>query len=173
VKPLSPDDRTHLQAAEGWLDLGNHVEANAELEKIAPANRAHPDVLQVRWGVFAKAGKWDACLDIATALTQMTPRRRFGWIHRAISLDQLQRPAEAKELLFSAVGKLGPSSTVAFHLACVCARLGQLVEAKRWVKEAIELAQDKATLDRLRLRLLDEPALESFWRQIGDLGDER
>jgi tetratricopeptide (TPR) repeat protein len=171
VKPLSPTDRTHLQAAEGWLDLGNHVEASAELEKIAPANRAHPDVLQVRWGVYAKAGKWDACLDIATALTQMTPRRRFGWIHRAISLDQLQRPAEAKELLLSAVGKLGPSSTVAFHLACICARLGQLIEAKRWVKEAIDLAQDKATLDRLRLRLLDEPVLESFWREIGGLGD--
>jgi tetratricopeptide (TPR) repeat protein len=173
VKPLSPNDRTHLQAAEGWLDLGNQVEANADLEKIAPANRAHPDVLQIRWGVFAKAGKWDACLDIATALTAITPRRRFGWIHRAISLDRLQRPAEAKELLLSVVEKLGPCSTVAFHLACVCARLGQLVEAKRWVKEAIELAKDKVTSDRLRLRVLDEPALEEFWRQIGGLGDSR
>ena len=172
MKPLSPADRTHLRAAEGWLDLGNHVEAIAELEKVAPANRAHPDVLQVRWRVYAKAGKWDACLDIATALTQMTPRRRFGWVHRAISLDRLQRPAEAKEVLLSAVGKLGSSSTVAFRLACVCARLGQLVEAKRWVKEAIDLAGDKGALDRLRLRVLDEPALESFWRQIGVLGDE-
>jgi len=27
------------------------------------------------------------------------------------------------------------------------------------------------TVDRLRLRVLDEPALEQFWRQIGDLGD--
>jgi len=26
-------------------------------------------------------------------------------------------------------------------------------------------------VDRLRLRVLDEPALEQFWRQIGDLGD--
>ena len=172
MKPLSPADRTHVQAAEGWLDLGNHVEANAELENLAPANRAHPDLLQVRWRVYAKAGKWAACLDIATSLTQMTPRRRFGWVHRAISLDRLQRPAEAKELLLSAVEKLGPCSTFAFHLACVCARLGQLVEAKRWVKQAIGLAQDRATLDRLRLRVLDEPALEEFWRQVGDLGDE-
>ena len=99
----------------------------------------------------------------------MTPRRRFGWVHQAISLDRLKRPAEAKELLLSAVEKLGPCSTFAFHLACVCARLGQLVEAKRWVKEAIDLAKDKATLDRLRLRVLDEPALESFWRQIARL----
>ena len=170
MKPLSPTDR--IPASEdGWIDLGNHVEANTELEQVAPANRAHPDVLQVRWRVYAKAGKWDACLDIATALTQTTPRRRFGWLHRAISLDRLRRPAEAKELLLSAIEKLGPCSTFAFHLACVCARLGQLIEAKRWVKEAIDLAENKPTLDRLRLRVLDEPALEEFWRQVGDLGD--
>ena len=65
---LSPADRTHLQAAEGWLDLGNPGQANAELEKIAPANRAHPDVLLVRWRVYAKAGKWGA----ATALYRAT-----------------------------------------------------------------------------------------------------
>ena len=172
MKPLSPTDR--IPASEdGWIDLGNHVEANTELEQVAPANRAHPDLLQVRWRVYAKAGNWDACLDIATALAQMTPRHRFGWVHRAISLDRLQRPAEAKELLLSAIEKLGPCSTFACHLACVCARLGQLVEAKRWVKEAIDLAQDKATLDRLRLQVLDEPALEEFWRQIRDLGNER
>jgi hypothetical protein len=35
--------------------------------------------------------------NVGTALTQMTPRRRFGWIHRAVSLDRLQRPTEAKE----------------------------------------------------------------------------
>ena len=34
------------------------------------------------------------------------------------------------------------------------------------------LAENKPTLDRLRLRVLDEPALEEFWRQIGDLGGE-
>ena len=103
----------------------------------------------------------------------MTPRRRFGWVHLAISLDRLQRPAEAKEVLLSAMGKLGPCSTFAFHLACVCARLAQLGEVKRWVKEAIDLAEDEAALDRLRLRVLDEPALAEFWRQIGGLGDER
>jgi hypothetical protein len=31
---FEPHDRMHLNAAEGWLGLGNHVEANEELEKI-------------------------------------------------------------------------------------------------------------------------------------------
>jgi hypothetical protein len=48
MKPLEPPDSLHLQAAQGWLELGSHIEANEELEKIAPQLRAHPDVLKVR-----------------------------------------------------------------------------------------------------------------------------
>ena len=42
-------------------------------------NRAHPDVLQVRWRIYARTKKWDVRLDIATALTKLTPDRRSGW----------------------------------------------------------------------------------------------
>ena len=34
MKPLEPPDSLHLQAAQGWLELGNHIEANEELEKM-------------------------------------------------------------------------------------------------------------------------------------------
>jgi len=33
---FQPSDRHHLQAAEGWLELGNPLEANEEVEKITP-----------------------------------------------------------------------------------------------------------------------------------------
>ena len=36
MKPLEPPDSFHLLAAQGWLELGNHVEANEELDKITP-----------------------------------------------------------------------------------------------------------------------------------------
>ena len=65
---LKSEDRTHLHAAEGWLELGNLLEANEELDKITPALRAHPDVLAVRYNVFARGNKWDGCLAIAEAL---------------------------------------------------------------------------------------------------------
>jgi len=35
--------------------------------------RAHPDVLQVCWGIYAKAKRWDVCLEIARTLTHMEP----------------------------------------------------------------------------------------------------
>jgi hypothetical protein len=48
VKPLEPPDRFHLEAAQGWLELGNHLEAEKELEQMSAINRARPDALDVR-----------------------------------------------------------------------------------------------------------------------------
>ena len=53
VVPLQPPDSMHLTAAQGWLELGNHEEAFEELEKIDAPLRGHPDVLEVRWGIYA------------------------------------------------------------------------------------------------------------------------
>ena len=39
--PLPISDSRHLLAAEGWLDLGAPLEADAELDCIAPELRAH------------------------------------------------------------------------------------------------------------------------------------
>lgn len=35
--------------------------------------RAHPDVLKVRWQIYAMAKKWEATLEIAAALIQLDP----------------------------------------------------------------------------------------------------
>jgi hypothetical protein len=59
MPPLQPPDSTHLQAAEGWLELGNPLEANEELEKITPELRPQPDVLRVRWQIYAAAKEWE------------------------------------------------------------------------------------------------------------------
>jgi len=91
MKPLEPPDLYHLQAAVGWLELGKHIEANEELEKIAAQLRAHPDVLKVRWRVNAKAKAWDACFEIARVLTDTEPDKLGRWIDHAQSLHRLNR----------------------------------------------------------------------------------
>jgi hypothetical protein len=83
---LEQDDRRHLDAAEGWLGLGNWSEANEELEQISPAMRAHPEVLGVRYDVYSHAAKWDACLDIGEALVKLMPTSSLGWINRSYAL---------------------------------------------------------------------------------------
>jgi hypothetical protein len=75
MKPLTAPDIHYLRAPQGWLELGNHLEANEELERIAPECRAHPDVLDVRWQIYTHAKKWDACVDIAGAIIKIDPNR--------------------------------------------------------------------------------------------------
>jgi hypothetical protein len=57
----------------GWLGLGNHIEANAELVKITAELRAYPDVLGVRLAIYAQARKWDMCVDIAGTTIKPAP----------------------------------------------------------------------------------------------------
>ena len=73
----------------GWLDLGNHLEANEELEKIAPGLRAHPDVLEVRYEIYAKAGKWDLAAEITRALVQIRPKAPHLWSSHAYATRRM------------------------------------------------------------------------------------
>jgi len=166
LKALQPPDSLHLQAADGWLELGNHLEANEELEKITAKFRAHPDVLEVRWQIYAKAQKWDACLDIAEAITRLAPERPFGWIHLSYAFHELGRTREAWENLIAVSGKFPRMPTILYNLACYSCRLGHLPEAKRLLEKAFEIGDAR----ELKLMSLEDPDLEPLWKQIGDLG---
>ena len=64
VNELTPPDSHYLLAAQGWLELGDHLEADKELDEITPELRVHPDVLEIRWQIYAKEKQLLACLDI-------------------------------------------------------------------------------------------------------------
>ena len=49
------------------MELGNHEEANEELELIDAPLRVHPDVLEVRWLIHQKVENWELCENIGTA----------------------------------------------------------------------------------------------------------
>ncbi len=163
MKPLEPPDTLHLQAAQGWLELGNYIEANEELEKITPELRAHPAVLAVRWEIYAKAKKWDACLDFASALVQMVPDHPLGWVHRSFCLHELERTAEARDNLLRVVDKFPEHAVMRYNLACYECQLGRLEQAKNWLEKAFKLGDAKA----MKLAGLDDPDLQPLWRDIG------
>jgi len=160
MNPLEPSDIFHLRAAEGWLELGNPSEANEELENIDAALRSHPDVLEVRWQVYAKSHKWEACIDIANALITLAPSIPLGWIHRSFALHELKRTQEAYELLRPAMESFPDDCVVRYNLACYACRLGNVAEARKLLDEAIERGDAKA----VKLSALDDPDLDALWR---------
>src|SRR5438552_3437342 len=89
------DDANHMEAAEGWLMLGDYLEANEELDRITPLLRAHPEVLRIRWRVFAAAKKWDGALAIAETLTDKLPGLEEHWLILAETLHGMGKTEEA------------------------------------------------------------------------------
>jgi len=141
-QPPQPPDSFHLWAAEGWLRLGNHLEASKELEKVAPQLQAHPVALIIRWEIDAGARNWAAALDIATALTQILPEAPLGWINRSFSLHELNRTSEARDNLLGVVDKFPACGTLKYNLALYEYQLGRVDQARHWLEKSLELGGD-------------------------------
>jgi tetratricopeptide (TPR) repeat protein len=165
TEPLDFNDQRHLTAAEGWLGLGDHLEANEELEQVRAENRAHPAVLELRWQVYAKAKKWDAALEIASALIQSIPEHPLGWVHRSYCLHELKKTDEARDNLLRVVAQFPDDPIMRYNLACYECQLGRLEPAKNWLEKAFEVGDSK----KIKLMALGDPDLEPLWKEIGSL----
>jgi tetratricopeptide (TPR) repeat protein len=162
MKSLDPSDAFYLQAAQGWLELGDHVEAAKELENVTPELHGHPAVLKLRWDIYAAEKKWEAALDMAAALIQLDPEDPLGWVHRSYALHELKRTAEARDNLLRVVDKFPNSATIRYNLACYECQLGRLEPAKMWLEKAFALGDAKA----MKVAALEDRDLEPLWTEI-------
>ena len=165
MKPLELQDQRHLDAAQGWFELGNCMEATEELEQITQEMRGHPSVLEVRFHVFAAAKKWDYAAEIAKAISEFVPDNSFGFIHQAYSLHELKRTQDAWNVLLSVVDKFPKDYIIRYNLACYACLLGNLKAARAWLKRASDLAGTK----QIKLMALKDADLEPLWKVIGEI----
>jgi len=161
-KALQESDLHHLHAAQGWLGLRNYVEANKELEHIAPKLRTHPDVLDVRWHICAHSKKWERCVYIAAAITSLEPDRADGWIQCSIALHELDLTQEAFNQLKPVADRFPTVWTIPYNIACYSAKLGRLAESQRWLEQAIAI--DKSAVKRAAI---DDADLKPLWHRMG------
>src|SRR5438876_12345327 len=117
MKALEPPHSHYLKAAQGWLELGNHFEANEELKRIGLEWRCHPEVLLARWEIYARGGYWEFAYTLAHGLVVLAPNDPNGWIKRSIALHKMKRTPEAWETLLPAASRFPESVTVAYDLA--------------------------------------------------------
>lgn len=162
---IEPPDNHYLNAAQGWLELGNHLEANEELERITPSLRAHQLVLELRWQIYAKAMDWETCVQIGEALVKSAPDFPEGWINRSYALHELKRTQAAADKLEAAADLFPSVWNIPYNLACYASQLGQLEEAREWLRDAFDLDVTKRT----KIMALDDPDLEPLWQAIGQM----
>lgn len=141
---MSPADVHHLRAIEGWLELGNPGEAQAEFDQMAPALREHPELMILGARIQAGLGQWAACVAIGEKLVRTAPDRPQGWIDRSYALHELKRTQEALDQLRPAAERFPDIWTIPYNLGCYCAQLGRLADAETWLRKA--LAMDAAAV---------------------------
>jgi len=162
---MTQSDIKLLEAAEGWIGLGKWQEANEELECISPEMRSHPDVLDVRWQVYAFSEKWEMALEIASSLCAKTPDYPHGPVRLAFTLEHLNLTEEARDVLLVVVSKFPDTYPIHYSLARLFCKLGKLSEAKKWLKQAFKIADGTELQEIAR----QDGDLEPIWRKFGEI----
>ena len=117
------------------------------------------DVLEVRWQIYAKEQKWDACLDIANAIIELDRNRRSGWIDGAYALRRSAGGGlkAAFDALLPAAEKFPLEPLIPLNLSCYACQMGRLEVACDWLRRTFAVAAKTGSKKRFRLMALHEP----------------
>ena len=137
--PLEPPDQQHWQAAVGYVELEMFQDANDQLEKIDPFNRAAPEVLAVRLAIYHGLKKWELMQEIAKRLADFQPDD-VQWITSyAYATRRAESIPAAKEILLNAEPKSPTEAIIKYNLACYSCQTGDIETAKNYLKKAFEI----------------------------------
>ena len=152
----------YLDAAQGWVELGNFAEASRELEKIHADRQSHPDVLEVRWEICAKQKQWQEGAEVGRALIRTAPDRATGWIDLSYALHELKETQQAWDNLFGVAGTFPKVPTISYNLACYACQLGKLWEGEQWLKRAFDVGDPR----ELKEMALSDADLKPLWDKV-------
>jgi hypothetical protein len=116
--PLEHPDNTHWQVALGYLELGMALDADAELEKIDPFNRAAPQVLALRIEIYRKLKKWELMREIAKRLNDFQPDEVQWVLSYAFATRRAVSVEVAREILLKSVARFPNEAAIFFNISC-------------------------------------------------------
>ena len=155
--PLSPLDQLHLNTAAGFLQIGEPMDAWHELEMIMPLNRAKTEVLTVRLAACRALKMWELAEEVARTLIRREPQNVMHVVALAEAVGHREGPAASAAVYEFAIEQFPDFAPLRVSLAVELVNAGQIEDAKRVVKMAIELDPE------LRLVVLDHPGLSPIW----------
>ena len=122
---------------------------------------SHPAVLELRWQIYAKEKKWDACVGISAGLVGSRPEQPGNWLNHAYALRRATSGGlvPAQNVLLEARQKFPHEWMIPYNLACYACQLGQLPGAQDWLEKALEAGDAK----QVKLMALEDPDLEPLW----------
>ena len=158
--PLESPDQQHWQAAVGYVELGMFAEADSELDKIDPFCRALPEVLAVRLPIYRGLKKWELMQQIAKRLKEFDPDNVQWTISLAYATRRAYSIDVAMEILLNAVAKFPQEPAIPYNLACYYCQRGEIVNAKRYLRQAFEIDPN------WRKAALEDEDLKPLWDSL-------
>lgn len=159
---LEASDLHLLRAAQGWLELGNAQEAEAEICGVPQERSDHPDVLDVKWHIAGARQRWAEARELAVRHVELAPGDARGWVNRSNALHFLLEYQEALRLLEPAANLFPDNDVIPYNLACHLARLRQFDEAWKYLMKAVARSDGPT----IRKRALADPDLEPLRERI-------
>jgi predicted Zn-dependent protease len=136
VNELGYPDLHHLNAASGWMTLGDLTEARSEIRRVSLLGRLHPEVFVTHWRICARANRWTEAHQLAVTFTKITPNQPFGWICLSYSLYSLKRRLEAWLVLIPQCVAFPKVSAIPYMLARYAREMGHHRESKKWLAKS-------------------------------------
>ena len=131
-----------ILAAQGYVELGLHEEAQAELAALPVGFDERVDVIELTLLCQMHEHRWAEGLLLAQKLCHLEPDQPGGFIHAAFCLHELGRTHEALDLLSCGPATLRTKPVYYYNLGCYLARLGQEEKALQLLKQSFEMDGD-------------------------------
>ena len=136
------------------------LEADAELDKIDPFNRAAPEVLALRIAIYRGLEKWELMQEIARRLAEFQPDDIQWTMSLAYATRRANSIEAAKKVLLSAEPRFPKEAAIRYNLACYFCQTGDIPSAKNYLKQAFEIDLS------LRLAALEDEDLKALWGSL-------
>jgi tetratricopeptide (TPR) repeat protein len=158
--PLEQPDLQHWQAASGYAELDMFLEADTELDKIDPFNRAAPEVLATRLAIYRGLEKWELMLEIAKRLADFQPNDIQWTISLAYASRRANSIQAAKEVLLNAESKFPKEAAIKYNLACYFCQTGDIQKARNYLQKVFEIDLN------WRMAALEDEDLKVMWESL-------
>ncbi len=137
--PLEPPDKQFFEIASGYAELGMYLDADTELEKIDPFNRAAPEILALRISIYCALEKWELMAELAKRLIEFQPDDPQWPVSLAYATRRANSIEAAKDVLLNAERKFPKEALIPYNLACYECQLGNLESPKNSLKQVFKM----------------------------------
>ena len=149
-----------VRIAEGYSELGMLDDALAQLDQLETEHENRLEILRMRVEILLRKQNWQDALRLSLRLCAMNPSQPYGYVHAAFCLHELGRTSDAKQTLLDGPATLLDEPVYYYNLACYDTVLGNLEQAKAYLRASFRL--DKSFRELAK----HDPDLKQIWDEL-------